>query len=135
IALTDVYTGTIEFRDAADSKRKMRAWVGAEKRFFPHAAQHDFEAWLLVYWDRIRQLSGSRRKQPRNPESVNHNRPPAVLLREIFRTGASHRPYVKTRDAAKILDGQDLAIAASACPELKAFLNTILTLCDGTPLP
>lgn len=28
IALTDVYTGTKDFRDAADAKAKMAAWVG-----------------------------------------------------------------------------------------------------------
>jgi hypothetical protein len=26
---------------------------------------------------------------------------------------------------------QDLLVAANACPELKAFLNTILTLCQA----
>jgi hypothetical protein len=39
--------------------------------------------------------------------------------------------YVKTRDADRILRGQDLLVAAKACGELKAFLNTILKLCDG----
>lgn len=33
-------------RLAADAKQKMREWVGTEPRFFPHAACHDFEAWL-----------------------------------------------------------------------------------------
>ncbi|HLO84959.1 MAG TPA: hypothetical protein VK203_08095 [Nostocaceae cyanobacterium] len=36
--------------------------------------------------------------------------------------------YSKTRDAKKILQGQDLMIAVNACPELKAFINTILSL-------
>jgi hypothetical protein len=31
--LTDVYTGTSDFKDAADAKAKMRKWVGEEKRF------------------------------------------------------------------------------------------------------
>ena len=46
IALTDVYTGTTppEFPTAADAKQKMREWVGAEPRFYPHVALHDFEA-------------------------------------------------------------------------------------------
>jgi hypothetical protein len=47
IALTDVYTGTKDFVDAADAKRKMREWVGSNDKFYPHAAQYDFEAWLL----------------------------------------------------------------------------------------
>jgi hypothetical protein len=58
IALTDVYTGSREFADAADAKRKMQQWVGR---------------------------------------------------------------------------GQDLTVAAEACAELKAFLNTILR-CSGGPV-
>ena len=33
---------------------------------------------------------------------------------------------IKTRDADRILRGQNLLVAANACAELKAFLNTIL---------
>lgn len=57
IALTDVYTNknltTRDFTDAADAKLKMREWVGDNPKFYPHAAQHDFEAWLLPYWATI----------------------------------------------------------------------------------
>lgn len=38
IALTDVYTGTREFQDAAHAKRLMREWVGPNDRFYPHVA-------------------------------------------------------------------------------------------------
>src|SRR5437899_1686934 len=64
IALSDVYTGTNEFVDAADAKAKMRAWVGQNSRFYPHAAQHDFEAWLLPYWDDIQRIAGHNRQAP-----------------------------------------------------------------------
>src|SRR5450759_5376466 len=33
IAVTDVYTGTNDFRDAADAKQKMRMWVGQNDKF------------------------------------------------------------------------------------------------------
>src|SRR5437879_992942 len=56
IALTDVYTGTGDFVDAADAKAKMRQWVGDNNRFYPHVAQYDFEAWLLPYWDDIQRI-------------------------------------------------------------------------------
>jgi hypothetical protein len=132
IALTDVYTGTGDFTDAADAKAKMRQWVGEEKRFFPHAAQHDFEAWLLPYWDAIRTLSGTKLPPiARNPEQVNHNKPPAERLKAIFDRGAKRHYYSKTRDAERILRNQDLTIAIQACPELKALVNTILGLCGG----
>ena len=129
IALTDVYTGTKDFVDADDAKRKMRTWVGDNTRFHPHAAQHDFEAWLLPFWSDIQKLAGHNRTAPPGPpESVNHNRPPSYHIGETFRIGSSGRAYSKTRDAARILRDNDLTMAANKCPELKAFLNTFLRL-------
>lgn len=135
IALTDVYTGTREFASAKDAKDKMRSWVGGEPRFYPHVALHDFEAWLLPYWSEIQSLAGSTRTSPgAHPEQVNHDKPPAHRLQEVFRTGNKGKAYVKPRDAARILRNRDLAIAAEACPELKAFLNTILALCGAATI-
>jgi hypothetical protein len=137
IALTDVYTGSTphDFEDAKDAKAKMRQWVGPERRFYPHAAQHDFEAWLLPYWSRIQKLSGNTADCPStNPETVNHARPPATHLSEVFRTGSAKRRYSKIRDASAILRDQNLADAAAQCAELKAFLDTILRLSGGRTL-
>jgi hypothetical protein len=131
IALTDVYTGSRppEIVSAQDAKQKMRQWVGPEPRFYPHAAQYEFEAWLLPYWSRIQRLSGSDRNPPaEHPESVNHNRPPATHLSNVFRAGSKKRAYSKTRDGAAILRDQDLAVSAARCPELQALLDTILSL-------
>jgi hypothetical protein len=97
IALTDVYTGTTppEFQTAADAKQKMRQWVGAEPRFHPHVALHDFEAWLLPYWDKIKKLTGSNHKAPgSNPEKVDHGNWPARRLAAEFRTGPKTEGYV-----------------------------------------
>src|ERR1035437_5745817 len=116
IALTDVYTGSNE-------------------RFHPHVAQHDFETWLLPYWPAIQQLARHNRTAPSGkPESVNQNHPPSYHIKEIFRTGQGPRHYTKTRDAKRILQGKDLSAAAAACPELRAFLNTILALSEGDPV-
>jgi len=135
IALTDVYTGTNDFVDAADAKQKMRAWVGNNDKFHPHAAQHDFEAWLLPFWGDIQALAGHNRQAPPGaPETVNHTRPPSHHIREIFRIWSCRDDYSKPRDANRILRGKDLTIPASRCPELKAFLNTILTLSGAGPL-
>ncbi len=137
IALTDVYTGSTprEFETADDAKRKMREWVGDESRFHPHVALHDFEAWLLPYWDKIQKLTGNHRTAPGpNPEQVNHDKPPANRLAEIYRTGTRKRHYIKTRDANSILNGENLIVAVQACSELKAFVNTILKLCDKKKL-
>lgn len=136
IALSDVYTGKRDFADASDAKAKMSDWAQHHPKFYPHVALHDFEAWLISYWDEIKKLSGSTRSAPgKSPETINHNKPPALLLSEIFLAGSTGRSYSKPRDAARILRGQNLLTAANACPELKAFLNQILRLVKGTPIP
>jgi hypothetical protein len=136
IALTDVYTGTRDFIDAQDAKDKMRRWVGTEPRFYPHVAQYDFEAWLLPYWSTIKRIAGTSHSSPsNNPESVNHGNPPAHILAQIFSRGTNHRCYVKPRDAGRILRDNDLLISINACPELKALVNSIISLCGETPIP
>lgn len=130
IALTDVYP---EYQNANDAKQKLAAWVGDDDHFFPHVALHDFEAWLLPYWEKIQQLTGSNRSKPGNhPETVNHNNPPSKRLAEIYRTGSKTKSYKKTSDPQAILQGEDLLVAINACPELKALINRILTLCEVT---
>jgi hypothetical protein len=134
IALTDVYTGTNEFADAEDAIRKMRAWTGNQPKFHPHVAQYDFEAWLLPFWEDIKKLAGSHRTAPGpHPELINHMHPPSFHLQEAFRTGSNKRGYIKLRDANRILKGKDLSLVICACPQFKAFVNTIIRLC-GRPL-
>lgn len=138
IALTDVYTGSQspEFKNAADAKNKMRLWVGTEPRFHPHVALHDFEAWLLPYWASIQKLAGHNKCAPTgNPETVNHNNPPAHRIKEVFESGKSRDSYVKPRDAGRILRNNDLTMAVAACPELKSLVNTIISLCGGVIIP
>ena len=135
IALTDVYTGSNDFQNAQDAKDKMRNWVGTNDHFYPHVAQYDFEAWLLPFWNEIQRIAGHNRNPPPGPpETVNHNHPPSYHIQEIFRIGTCRDGYVKPRDANRILRGKNLAEAARQCPELKAFLNTILQLSGGQPL-
>jgi hypothetical protein len=138
IALTDVYTGSADFVSASDAKAKMTQWTGNNSCFYPHVAQHDFEAWLLPYWPTIQKLARHNMvAPPAPPEQVNHNRPPAVRIKEIFERGGCRDSYVKPRDALRILkdNDNDLSVAIAACPELKAFINTIIRLSGGTTLP
>jgi hypothetical protein len=95
--LTDVYTGTKDFEDAADAKKKMREWVGDQPKFYPHAAQHDFEAWLLPFWDKIQDLAKKPDKAAPSgkPEQINHDKPPSKHIREIFELGRCRDSYVK----------------------------------------
>jgi hypothetical protein len=88
IALTDVYTGTNDFSDPNDAKNKMRQWVGNNPNFYPHAAHHDFEAWLIPYWSDIRKLAKHNKAKPgNNPEQINHQKSPSCHIKEIFELG------------------------------------------------
>jgi len=138
IALTDVYTGSRppDFTDAVDAKNKMRRWVGDEPRFHPHAAQYDFEAWLLPYWPTIQKLARHNQAAPGlNPEKINHENPPAHRIKAIFEAGQCRDSYIKPRDAGRILRDNDLSVSIAQCAELKAFLNTIISICSGTIIP
>lgn len=135
IALTDVYTGTDDFKDADDAKEKMKKWVGNNPNFYPHTALHDFEAWLLPYWKTIQKLAKHNRSAPSgSPETVNHQEPPSYWIKEIFKVGACKKSYNKPIHGAKILRDNDLTIAIHACPELKAFINRIISLCDPSKI-
>lgn len=136
IALTDVYTGTNDFQDAADAKAKMTDWVGNNPSFYPHAAQYDFEAWLLPYWSTIQKLAKSDKSAPKGlPEQVNHGKSPSYHIKEIFEIGKCQNSYSKIRDVKRILKNQDLMISVNQCSELKSFVNTILSLCEANLIP
>jgi len=82
--------------------------------------------------DKLR-LAGHNRNAPSgNPESVNHNKPPAHRIMEIFEIGRCRDSYIKPRDAGRILRDNDLSEAVSQCAELKALVNTILSVSGGT---
>lgn len=131
IALTDVYTGKQDFKDANDAKEKMRRWVDNNPKFYPHTELHDFEAWLLPYWPTIQKLAKHNRAAPSgSPETVNHQKPPSYWIKEIFKTGTRGKDYNKVIDGMAILKNNDLMIAIKACPELKDFVYRIISLCD-----
>lgn len=135
IALTDVYTGTQDFQNSTDAKVKMMSWVGHNSRFYPHTALRDFEAWLLPYWTTIQALAKHNRSVPSGaPETVNHQNPPSYRIKEIFRLGECKRDYNKLIDGKAILKKNDLMIAIEACPELKDFVNRIISLCNKDKL-
>ncbi|NEP61529.1 MAG: DUF4276 family protein [Symploca sp. SIO2G7] len=133
IALTDVYTGNKDFKDADDAKAKMRKWVGNNPNFYPHTALHDFEAWLLPYWKTIQTLAKHNYSAPSGaPETVNHQKPPSYRIKDIFENGKCKKSYDKPSHGKRILRDNNLMIAIQACPELKAFVNRIISLCDET---
>ena len=129
IALTDVYP---DYPNAAQAKTMMLQWTGNHERFHPHAAQFEFEAWLLPYWERVQKLAGHNQAAPGgDPELVNNVNPPSRRLKEIFRRGQRRYDYVKSRDAGRILENADLTVAIKRCPELNALMQSILDICDS----
>lgn len=135
IALVDVYP---QFPGgAAEAKRTVRAWLPEDPRCEVHVAKHDFEAWLLHGWQAIVKQSGVT-SNPKpwglRPEDINHNNPPAHRLRDLFSQGKPPRKYKKPIDGKKLFEKLDLAQVAAVCPELKAFLNTLLRLSGYTLL-
>ncbi|MDZ4855831.1 MAG: hypothetical protein SGJ26_13380, partial [Nitrospirota bacterium] len=57
------------------------------------------------------------------------------LSMEVFEIGKCRDSYVKPRDAARILRENDLSVAVGQCSELKALVNTILSVCGGAVIP
>jgi hypothetical protein len=66
---------------------------------------------------------------------INHNKPPSYWIKEIFSSGKCGWDYNKRKDGKEILKSQDLMVAIRVCPELKAFVNTIIALCGGKEIP
>jgi hypothetical protein len=88
----------------------------------------------LGYYLIGQKLARHNKSAPGNyPEPVNFNKPPSYHM--MFLSGKYKRRYKKPRDAHRILREKDLLISAKACPELKAFLNRILQLCEGELIP
>lgn len=130
VGLIDVFP---HFQSAADAKASLTR-AASDARFIPHAAQYDVEAWLLPYWNDICRRIGVQKQRPgAHPENVNGQKPPAHHLGDLYQTTA-RRKYNKVIEMDQILEGKDLTLSAAACPEFKAFLNTLLTLSGLTPL-
>lgn len=129
ILLTDVYP---EFKDATEAKQRLRDCVSGEHysdKIHTHAAQYEFEAWLLPFWDDIARRLGVRAKTPgSNPEQVNDQSPPSDRLNDLY--ARAHRKYQKAVEAPKILRRHRIEEAAEKCPELRSLLETLTTLCD-----
>ena len=109
----------------------MRRWVDNNPNFYPHTALHDFEAWLLPYCTTIQKLAKYKRSAASgSPETMHHQKPPSYWIKEIFSSGKRGKDYNKVIDGVAILKNNDLMIAIQACPEIKAFVNRIISLCD-----
>jgi len=136
VALIDVVCSgrPQQFKNAAEAIAFLGGIAPNEDRYHPHAAQYDFEAWLLPYWDEICKRVGRRQGAPgANPENVNHNHPPSWHLEKLHRLAG--KKYNKPIDGKAILTGKDLLVSARQCPQFKLFLNSLLYFAGCRLLP
>ena len=129
VALIDVVCSgrDKQFKNATDAVQFLLGAAPNETRFRAHAAQYDFEAWLMPYWDGIAAKLHQKKQSPgRDPEAINHGRPPSRHLKDLYRKAGLD--YDKPRDALAILTGKDLLESAAKCTQFKAFLNSLLSL-------
>lgn len=126
IALVDV-KGPKRFSNAQEAIAFLQECHPSEdRRFRPHAAQFEVEAWLLPFWDDIcKRLKVNSQAPAANPEAVNHALPPSHHLFELYRKAKPSRRYDKVRDAPTILTAKNLPTAAKACPQLGALLRSL----------
>ncbi|MCW1969219.1 MAG: DUF4276 family protein [Anaerolineae bacterium] len=135
VGLIDVYP---QFKHAIEAKEwlmNIAQDAGIRQHFYAHAAQYDVEAWLLPYWDAICQRIGVKQTPiSQHPENVNGTQPPAYRLQALYQRAKPPRRYVKTKEMPAILRGKDLGLSINACPEFKAFINTLLKLNNLSPI-
>lgn len=121
-----------QFADAAQAIDYLRRLGPKDARYRAHAAQYDFEAWLLPFWDDICKRVGRKQARPgAKPEHVDLDHPPSQRLHDLYRRAG--RRYNKPIEAQAILRGKDLTVSAAQCPQFKAFLDSLLELA-GCPL-
>lgn len=125
VALTDVHP---DFSNAEDAKAALYRYSGQNMKtgqFRAHAAKFELEAWLMPFWNEIAKSLGVRAKKPgARPEDINNEKPPSIHLSDLYRRANSK--YLKAVHVAKWLTADNLETAAEQCPELRAFLNSLL---------
>lgn len=131
IAITDVYP---DFTDATVAKAELTRQAGGDHdgKFRAHAAKLEFEAWLLPHWDEIARKLGVQASSPgTNPEQVNGQKPPSRHLKDLYQR--AKRKYEKVVDGPLWLTADRLEHSAKSCPQLKLFLNSLLSFAGLQP--
>ena len=128
IALTDVYPNFPNAGKAKDFLTGCAKDSPYKDIFVAHAAQYEFEAWLLPFWrDICGRLKVSAKEPGANYEQVDDQKPPSHHLKELY--SRAWRKYDKVAEATMILKRHPIEKAAESCPELQALLETLRKLC------
>jgi len=138
IALLDLYGPTIypsDKRTAADRVKWGVEYLSQKVNhpgFRMYFAVHELEAWILGH-PQVLPSQIVAKLPNRQPETINFDRPPSVLLDSVFhsRGGTGYR---KTTHGHKFFSKLDPSIAATKCPHLDALLNDMLSMARAAGL-
>ena len=110
------------------AKQKLQNKVGHSK-FRQFFAVHELEAWLLSDSKIFpSQIKNAIYKAASNPEAVNFNQPPAVLLKKLYREKLVNTEYNKVAYGVDLFKKLDPTIAYQKCPHLQEMLDEMLRL-------
>ena len=136
VSLLDFYGPTFSYPRGVDGVQERCQWAKQHieglvdhERFRHFFAVHEFEAWLLSTPGLFpREVQQHLPRQA--PETVNTNRPPKTLLRELYRlhTGRNYKETVNGPDLFARLNPVE---AYGRCPNLKALLDDMLQLAQA----
>lgn len=103
-------------------------------KFRMFLAVHETEAWLLSQPGLFpREIGEAIARERRQPEAVNFNEPPKLLLDRLYRKHIN-RTYKKTVNGPDLFSRLDPSIAYDACPYLAAMLDAMLGLARNAVL-
>lgn len=103
-------------------------------RFRMFFAVHEFEAWLLSQPEIFpAEMRSSFPGKIGQPEMVNFNEPPAMLLERLY-SQRLNRNYKKTTYGKALFSKLDPAVAVEKCPNLKSMLQKMLQLAKAAGL-
>jgi len=133
ISLLDFYGPSFPYPNNINTTHERCLWAkqyiesivthGKFKHFF---AVHEIEAWLLSSPEIF--PSEIRRNIPKqSPETINSDKPPKALLRELYRKHTGHN-YKETVDGPNLFARLNPITAYNKCPNLKAMLDEMLKL-------
>lgn len=144
IGLLDLYGLPSDFYSAnpamaAKSAQERYEWGKGElekkvnhPKFRQFFAVHETEAWLLSQPDNKKFPEDVKKalKAHRNikqPETINFDRPPAYLLKDLYYT-KTVRTYKKTTNGSRLFETLNPEEAYKKCPNLKVMLDEMLKM-------
>jgi hypothetical protein len=103
----------------------------AHPNFRQHFAVHETEAWILAEPKRLPgAVSKALPGKCNQPESVNFNEPPAMLLERLYKEKLG-KSYKKVIDGANLFADLSPEVAQAKCPYLSRLLQDMLVLAQS----